>query len=246
MKTRRPDYDQLSSYVQYDDRFIYQQGNPTLVPTKWLDLNLNLSYKWLQFSASYVNYKNSIFTIDKYYNDDPNILLETYRNIDKFRSMFMMLTAAPTFGCWHPTYSVWTTRQFFDNSVVGLKMKMERPRYYCQLNNSFVLPHSFVLGANFTWYGGGDDASMRFKEQHQLNLTLYKGFFKDKLSFNLQAFDIFKTSKLRFNMYTQHMEYYKDDYQYSQGVRLTISYKFNSVRSKYKGTGAGNDEKGRL
>jgi len=246
MKTRRPDYDQLSSYVQYDDRFLYQQGNPTLIPTKWLDLNLDLTYKWLQLSASYVNYKHSVFTIDKYYNDDPNILVETYRNIDKFRSMYVMLTAAPVFGCWHPTYSVWTTRQFFDHSVVGLKMKMERPRYYCQLNNSFVLPHSFVLGANFIWYGGGDDATMRIKDQHQFNMTLYKGFFKDKLSFNLQASDIFKTSKIRFNMYTQHMNYYKDDYQYSQSVRLTISYKFNAVLSKYKGTGAGNEEKDRL
>jgi hypothetical protein len=246
MKTRRPDYDQLSSYVQYDDRFLYQQGNPTLIPTKWLDLNLDLTYKWLQLSASYVNYKHSVFTIDKYYNDDPNILVETYRNIDKLRSMYVMLTAAPVFGWWHPTYSVWTTRQFFDHSVVGLKMKMERPRYYCQLNNMFVLPQNFMLGANFIWYGGGDDATMRIKDQHQFNMTLYKGFFKDKLSFNLQASDIFKTSKIRFNMYTQHTDYYKDDYQYSQSVRLTISYKFNAVLSKYKGTGAGNEEKNRL
>lgn len=38
----------------------------------------------------------------------------------------------------------------------------------------------------------------------------------------------------------------KWNYSDSQAVKLTISYRFNSVNSKYKGTGAGNAEKSRL
>ena len=38
----------------------------------------------------------------------------------------------------------------------------------------------------------------------------------------------------------------QDIYSYTQCVGVTLSYNFNATRSKYKGTGAGNDEKDRL
>ena len=38
----------------------------------------------------------------------------------------------------------------------------------------------------------------------------------------------------------------QDYYAYEQCVGITLSYNFNASRSKYKGTGAGNDEKSRL
>ena len=38
----------------------------------------------------------------------------------------------------------------------------------------------------------------------------------------------------------------QDVYTYTQCVGLTLSYNFNVTRSKYKGTGAGHDEKSRL
>ena len=38
----------------------------------------------------------------------------------------------------------------------------------------------------------------------------------------------------------------KDAYVYTQSIGLSLSYDFNTTRSKYKGTGAGNDEKNRL
>ena len=38
----------------------------------------------------------------------------------------------------------------------------------------------------------------------------------------------------------------KDAYVYTQSIGLSLSYDFNTTRSKYKGTGAGNAEKSRL
>ena len=38
----------------------------------------------------------------------------------------------------------------------------------------------------------------------------------------------------------------KDAYVYTQHIGLSLSYNFNTTRSKYKGTGAGNAEKNRL
>lgn len=43
---------------------------------------------------------------------------------------------------------------------------------------------------------------------------------------------------------------YKNKYKHvktdSRSLTLTVRYKFNTINSKYKGTGAGNNEKSRL
>ena len=68
------------------------------------------------------------------------------------------------------------------------------------------------------------------------------------LAFNLTINDIFNTNMERWKMRTSSVEVSKDcnNYGMTRGIRLQVTYKFNTVRSKYKGTGAGNDEKNRL
>lgn len=46
--------------------------------------------------------------------------------------------------------------------------------------------------------------------------------------------------------YGEIMTFDKWNYNDSRQVRLRVSYRFNASRSKYKGTGAGEDEKARL
>ena len=246
MKTRRPVYYQLTSNYQYDDRFYYQQGDPMLRPTNWLDLGLQVSYSWVNFSASYVNYKHVIFTVDKLYEKDKDIIVETYKNVDKFRSCYAMITLSPKISFWNPVYTFWFTKQFYDASQVGLQGNFQKPRFYCQLRNTFQLPNNFVAMLNYVIYGQGNDGSTYFKTQQEMDCSLSKSFFKDRLTLNLQAFDIFKTLNRRYNLYTEHLCYNIDTYSDTQSLRLTVSYKFNGVPSKYKGTGAGNDEKERL
>ena len=62
----------------------------------------------------------------------------------------------------------------------------------------------------------------------------------------LMASDIFKTWRERWTMYGQGVESSKDCYNYTRSISLQITYNFNAKRSKYRGTGAGNEEKNRL
>jgi hypothetical protein len=79
-----------------------------------------------------------------------------------------------------------------------------------------------------------------------VNARVQKTFLKGNLIATLYADDIFRSA--RNNMIT----YYgigttgNKIYTYTQAVGFTISYNFNATTSKYKGTGAGNDEKSRL
>ncbi len=58
--------------------------------------------------------------------------------------------------------------------------------------------------------------------------------------------DIFHTDREVWNLDTNGVYSSKWRKSDSRCVLLTLQYSFNSARSKYRGTGAGNDEKNRL
>ena len=79
-----------------------------------------------------------------------------------------------------------------------------------------------------------------------VNASVQKSFFKGRLSCTLYANDIFRTSTTKNTTYYAIGQTAQDYYAYEQCVGITLSYNFNASSSKYKGTGAGNDEKSRL
>ena len=58
--------------------------------------------------------------------------------------------------------------------------------------------------------------------------------------------DIFRNLRERWTGYYPVTTMGKDAYVYTQNIGASLTYNFNATRSKYKGTGAGNDEKNRL
>jgi hypothetical protein len=66
------------------------------------------------------------------------------------------------------------------------------------------------------------------------------------LTGTLYANDISRTSRTKVTTYYAIGKTDQDVYQYTQQVGISLSYNFNATRSKYRGTGAGNEEKSRL
>ena len=67
-------------------------------------------------------------------------------------------------------------------------------------------------------------------------LALQKSFFDDNLNLALRGEDLFNWSK------TQDTKILN----YLRKVVFSVSWNFNNFKTKYRGTGAGNDEKSRL
>jgi hypothetical protein len=68
----------------------------------------------------------------------------------------------------------------------------------------------------------------------------------EALTLNLQGFDIFATQRYSFVMYAADRSMTKWSNPDSRQVRLTVTYRFNATRSKYKGSGAANEVINRL
>lgn len=64
-KTHRPSYRQLRSFKQYDNRYLYEGGNPELQPEKVFNIETELTYKWINAAVGY-KYTDDVMEWTKY------------------------------------------------------------------------------------------------------------------------------------------------------------------------------------
>lgn len=233
-KAMRPAYYMLAGNVQYDNRYTYEGGNPLLQPSTYHSIDFETMYSWVYFSASYCYKKDEILNVDKPYENDA--VLFTFDNSNKIQSLNAMLSFSPKFGFWEPIYGIGVCKQFIKAHTLNINEKLEKPIFQFKLNNSFSLPGRFLLGVNFRYTTEGNAGTRLEKSQKSLDLSLYKNFLKDKLSVQLQGFDIFKNGYNSSIYYGSNMRMNIKNYSDARSFRLTLSYKFNATRNKYKGT----------
>ncbi|WP_455632690.1 outer membrane beta-barrel family protein [Parabacteroides sp.] len=246
-KTNRPSFYQLRSNLQYDDRFTYEGGNPLLKPSFNHDLTYQFGYKFLQLSASYQYVKDVSFFMMKAYEPDPTITVFSQQNYPKAQYLNVSVSLSPKFDFWEPSLYMNVSKQFFEAVTMGEMRKFNKPSYYFSLNNSFRLPRGWIFSLDGNIRTEGNRMQTLNKRSGSVNVGLRKSFLKDEsLTLNLQGFDLFATERYSFVMYAADRSVTKWNYSDSRQVRLTVTYRFNATRSKYKGSGAANEVINRL
>ena len=244
-KIHRPSYRQLSNFMQYDNRFLYEGGNPTLQPEKVFNAETMIMYKWLNISIGY-KYLKDVMAWTKYVYPGKEFAYTTVLNFDRNQQLYASINVSPRFGIFRPTWKFNYSQQFFDTKKYGANKTLSKPLLSCLLDNHFAL--SETMGAAVSLYAATANAD-RFlmnKSNYSVNLRFNKSFANRTWIIYLSANDIFKTAKERWTMYGLGSGTTKDCYNYNRSVSLQVTYNFNAKRSKYKGTGAGNEEKSRL
>ncbi len=244
-KTNRPYYAQLRNDMQYDNRYQYEGGNPSLISSIIHRIEASLTRRWLNVSAAYTYIKQP-FMWTNYFYQDQTIAVTTYRNYPRKQTLDASIILSPKFGWYQPTLEADYSQQIFDTRKYGLDFTMNRPDIILKLRNRFVISSNcfVVLGAGFDSYG--DDDFFRGQSNWQMGGSIHRAFFNKALILNIFANDIFRTQKVHHIRYSKNISTQKDCYMYNQCIGFTVTYNFNSTRSKYKGTGAGNEEKRRL
>lgn len=244
-KIHRPSYRQLSNFMQYDNRFLYEGGNPTLQPEKVFNAETMIMYKWLNISIGY-KYLKDVMAWTKYVYPGKEFAYTTVLNFDRNQQLYASINVSPRFGIFRPTWKFNYSQQFFDTKKYGANKALSKPLLSCLLDNHFAL--SETMGAAVSLYAAtaNADGFLINKSNYSVNLRFNKSFANRTWIIYLSANDIFKTAKERWTMYGLGSGTTKDCYNYNRSVSLQVTYNFNAKRSKYKGTGAGNEEKNRL
>ena len=241
----RPSYDQLRCNINYDNRYTYEGGNPFLVPTKSHNVNFAASYKWLTFSAGYSRIIDPIIQHSETYNDDPAVALFSQVNGEAYDKVFASLNLRPTVGFWHPAVMLGVQKQWFNMAVHGHN-PLDNPLATFRFNNTFdVKLFEVSLNMECTTTGADENNYLR-KPSFRADLSLYKSFMNDKLSVSFYVADLFKTNKNSVVTYYGTLRESIYEPKALRNINLTVRYKFNVSRSKYKGTGAGEGQKNRL
>ena len=244
-KIHRPSYRQLGNFMQFDNRFLYEGGNPTLQPEKVFNVETMMLYKWLNVSVGY-KYLKDVMEWTKYIYPGKEFAYNTSLNFDHKQLLYASVNVSPKLGIFRPTWGFNYNQQFFDTRKYGASKALSKPLLSCSLNNNFALSETMNAAIRLNASTTHADGFLMMKSYYRVDLQFDKSFANRTWIIYLSANDIFKTAKERWTMYGLGAGTTKDCYNYIRNISLQVTYNFNAKRSKYKGTGAGNEEKSRL
>ena len=248
VKTSRPSYRNLTNAIQYIDRYSYTKGNPYLVPEINHDLSFAAVWKFLQFSASYQVEQRKILHWGTAPEDLENIIMLHYTNFDRnIPRVQAMLSASPTIAFWYPRLNVGIQKQWLEIEYLGKAADLGKPIPFVGFGNTFKIPNGFMATLDYNYTGKGNQYIYELmKPTHQLDISLRKSFLNDALSIEVKGVDLLKGRSEIIRMISDMYELNQKNAFDSREFVLTVRYKFNSAKSKYKGTGAGEQQKSRM
>ncbi len=243
-KTKRPLYSQLSSSIQYDDCFTYETGNPLLTSEQIHNVSLAGIYKWVFFSATYTYDKDAIISVIRPYKPDAPQNIMTYDNFNHLSKYDIVVSLSPRISRWSPRLRLNLSGQHFSMETKNGIKKLNTPILFFNFFNNVSLGKGFNVTGEISGRTRGDMDVVTLKPSWQVNVGASKSI--KNWFFQLQATDIFKTSRSSMVTYGTQMTLDKWNYSDTQALRLIIRYSFNTTMSKYKGKGAGVKERSRL
>ena len=145
-----------------------------------------------------------------------------------------------------PTATMHYYQQMFDAEKYGAPKKLNKPEFSFDIKSWFVINPTTKALIQASYTGSNHWGFMYRGDNFTVDARLQKSFLNGRLMCTLYANDIFRTFENRVVTYYAIGKTDQTYYNYTQCVGLTLSYNFNATRSKYRGTGAGNEEKTRL
>jgi hypothetical protein len=204
-------------------------------------LSYILVWKDLQTEIAYHFDKNRILFTPLLLSED--VIFMQPNNLKNSRTFTFTTAYSPTIKIWKPTLQFAFMKDYL--SIGNPPLTYNQPMVQIALNNSILLFRNLRLGANFAYNSKGNSDMIYVYDNFQTDLTLSKYFFNNKLRINIGANDIFGTSRQKVLLKTGEIGSYICKDLNTRSITVSVSYNFNSTRSKYKGEQA-SDELNRL
>ena len=249
---QRPSYSNLTSSTIYFNRYTYQSGNPYLKPTYTHSLVLNSAYKWMNLTVNYGRIKDVVTMSTEPFpgSEDPLIsLVRPVNSGEAYDQLSIIPSFRPVIGCWHPAWNILMVFQNYKSLCAnGSTITLNHPFASISWQNDFELPHNFRLNVFMQWVSKGDYNNFRISAsrfytgigvQKELNLGRM-----GSLTLDLRCQDIFNTNKAQATIFgIRELTTYNPA---RRTFSLDVTWKFNTARSNYRGTGAGEKQKARM
>lgn len=245
-KTRRPNYGDLDGTIDYINRFTLQGGNPYLKPEKTHTVELTGAWRRLFAQFSYTYKKDPIISTTRPYGENEEVKIMTLDNFPEINSIRAFIGTSFNVGIWEPRINLGITKQWFAIDTWKGRKHLNKPQGMVQWQNAIHLPYDIWLNVDMAWESAGNDRNMYRKSCSYMNAKLYKAFFSNSFSVSVEANDIFNKRNYGVTSFSRDITRYVCVTDLSRSFYLTLQYTFNSSRDRYKGRGAGANEKNRF
>lgn len=245
-RVSRPAFSILNNNISYTSKFHQEMGNPALQPMKIYDLDYSIGYKFLQFRFNYQYINDYISLYTQPSEVSQAVTLTSFINYPKYQQIVASLIAEHRIGFWTPSFTASVYKQFFSTNFEGIVHHYEKPSFDFTLDNYFNLPWGIILNVDLVYNTGGNFDTQHYEPYGTIDIGLRKSFLNDALQISLWGYDLGKwqdyTTKEQLGRLYTH-RYADTDMRY---VALTITWKFNNFKNKYKGQSAASQEMNRL
>ena len=246
MKIMRPYYFMLSGNTTYANRFTWNRGNPMLRPSVVNSLSVMAMWRWMSVMLDYKRTKDVIVNTGEAVPGSEETTIITRANVDHADAFRAMVSLNPQFGIYQPRLTMGLLKDWVKIPSPAGFISPKRPIFLVQWNNNFQILPTLTAQANLAFTSCGDKENVNInKANWQLYLSVTKTFLNDRLSVQVAGHNLLGAYEdLNINYGLRSMRYItKTD---SRQLEVTVRYKFNATQSKYKGTGAGQEERSRL
>ena len=254
-KVARPSYDRLNENINYMNSFSLEQGNSKLKNETIYEVSATVGYQWLNLFVAYERRDNTLTQGASLYNDEGVILMK-HINLDQpLRNVAAFLSAAPTFGCYSPNWTLGIQRYFYSQTLMDPShpdgqrtLTAKKPVLFMDLNNAFRFKRSWQLEANLNVMTKGDMMQFAFlRNTYNLGLVVQKCWLKnDALCLRVSLSDVLQMRTTEMFLDNGYFQLHQTSDQNYHRLNVTLRYTFNSSSNKYKGSGAGADAKNRM
>lgn len=242
MATVKPPYSQLTGSLSYTGLHEIEGGNPALRDEKMHDIQLFGMWKGFMFQADFTRSLDTYAFVKQLYPADNLQLLMHPVNID-VSALSLYLVWSQPIRRWTPNVTLGMYRQWLnlDNTHYN------KPIFSYYFDNTFSLPHGWLITANISGQTQGDMHTNRFGSTwFTMDASVGKTFMNKSLTVKLSATDIFNTANNNWTMNTYGVFVDKRQSYDRRGIALNIIYNFQPRKSKYKGSSAAEEEMKRL
>lgn len=243
-KTVRQGYGQLDGTISYINRLTYETGNPFLKPTKMQTVEYMAQWRQFFSQVSYTYFKDGVYYITEPYGTDEEATIIRTANLDHRHYLQAFVGGQFNVGIWSPRVNIGMMNQWLTLPVDGKPMDMNTPGFIFQWQNAIHLPQDIWLNIDAQLMTSSWDNNVKQSNTPwYVNAKIYKGFFNNAFSITFEAKDLFNKSHSNSILYSNSVQIAQKNFAQVRSVMLTLQYRFNTTRDRYRGTGAGNDEK---
>ncbi len=232
-RINRPNYENLNPFIEFIDRYTFEQGNPNLKPQ--FSHNIELSHTYKNFLTTTLNFSRTTDIIQQVLeqNEQTNETFIKQSNIATQQQFGISVNANfPVTKWWTSNIYMNLVHNQYDGIVNNENISVGLPMFMTQVQQQFKWEKGWAAEVSGFFRTKAVEGVIFIKPFAQMNAGISKQIWKGKGTIRLNARDIFNGSKFR-----GYSKYGTVDAEFinvndNRSVSLGFTWRFNKGKLK--------------